>query len=51
MQVRFDHIGKADNQQVPLYGSGDYLVVALKHNIQLGGFATTTVDCIHTNIG
>ena len=30
----------------PIYGSGSYIIVALKHNIQLGGFATTTLDCI-----
>lgn len=49
--IGFNHLGKRENEGVPLYGSGDYLVVSLKHNIQLGGFATTTVDCIHTNIG
>jgi hypothetical protein len=51
MKVGFNHYSKGENAGVPLYGSADYLVVALKHNIQLGGFATTTVDCIHTTIG
>ena len=35
---------KYNNQ--PVYGSGNYLVAALTHNIQFGGFATTTMDCI-----
>ena len=30
----------------PVYGSGNYLVAAMTHNIQFGGFATTTMDCI-----
>ena len=39
------------NSASPLYGSGDYLIVALKHNIQFGGYATTTLDCITGTIG
>jgi hypothetical protein len=50
-KIKFDHHGRGTNIDTLLYGSGVYLIVALKHNIQLGGFATTTVDCIHTNIG
>lgn len=50
-KIKFEHHGKGTNSDTLLYGSGEYLIVALKHNIQLGGFATTTVDCIHTNIG
>ena len=30
----------------PVYGAGNYIVAALTHNIQFGGFATTTMDCI-----
>jgi hypothetical protein len=35
---------KYNNQ--PVYGAGNYVVASLTHNIQLGGFATTTMDCI-----
>lgn len=38
--------GDAMQYGTPVYGSGTYIIVALKHNIQLGGFATTTLDCI-----
>jgi hypothetical protein len=30
----------------PVYGHGNYLVASLTHNIQFGGFGTTTMDCI-----
>ena len=30
----------------PVYGAGNYVVAALTHNLQFGGFATTTMDCI-----
>jgi hypothetical protein len=29
-----------------IYGTGKYMVVSLKHNIQFGGYGTTTLDCI-----
>jgi len=41
--------GKGSSEGVPLYGQGSYLIVALKHNIQLGGYGTTTLDCITGN--
>lgn len=34
-----------------VYGSGDYLVTALTHKVLLGGFSTTTMDCIFNNLG
>ena len=34
----------------PVSGSGKYLIAALKHNIQFGGYATTTLDCITRNL-
>lgn len=50
--IGFTWIGKSgENVGVPIYGSGNYLIVALKHNIQLGGFATTTLDCITDTTG
>jgi len=33
------------------YGSGDYLVVSMTHNLKLGGFSTTTLDCVSTTVG
>jgi hypothetical protein len=33
------------------YGSGDYLIVSLTHNIKRGGMATTTMDCVSTTVG
>jgi hypothetical protein len=34
-----------------LYGSGDYLISAMTHNIKRGGMATTTMDCVSTTVG
>ena len=33
------------------YGSGDYLIHSLTHNIKYGGFATTTMDCVSRTVG
>lgn len=33
------------------YGSGDYLISALTHNIKQGGYSTTTLDCVSTTVG
>lgn len=38
-----------DNNEI--YGSGVYLPVHLTHNIQFGGYATTTLDCIANTLG
>lgn len=32
------------------YGSGKYLIVNMTHNIKLGGFGTTTVDCVADSV-
>lgn len=34
-----------------IYGSGDYLIVSMTHRIQLGGYATTTFDCVAKTAG
>jgi len=50
--IDFSWVNKSDNTYgvyTPIYGSGNYIIVALKHNIQLGGFSTTTLDCITDN--
>lgn len=33
------------------YGSGNYLVVAMTHNIKNNGFSTTTMDCVSNTVG
>lgn len=33
------------------YGTGDYLILHLKHNIKYGGYATTTIDCVSRTVG
>lgn len=39
------------NQNILNYGSGDYLVMSMTHNIKQGGFATTTMDCVSQTVG
>lgn len=36
---------------VPLYGSGDYLILNMFHHIVQGGFSVTTMDCVSTTVG
>jgi hypothetical protein len=33
------------------YGSGDYLIVSMTHNLKLGGFSTSTMDCVSKTVG
>lgn len=33
------------------YGTGDYLIVSMTHNIKYGGYGTTTVDCVSQSVG
>ena len=33
------------------YGSGEYLITALTHNIKPGGFSTTIIDCVSKSVG
>lgn len=39
------------NTSTPVYGSGEYLIVSLMHTIKLGGFSTTTMDCVSKTVG
>lgn len=48
--IRFEWFTKSDNPQ-ELYGTGNYLVTALTHSIQLGGYSTTTMDCVSQTVG
>lgn len=34
-----------------LYGSGEYLIAHMTHNIQFGGYAVTNLDCITNTFG
>lgn len=34
-----------------LYGSGTYLIASLTHRVQMGGYATTTFDCVSSTVG
>jgi hypothetical protein len=45
----FQWYNRYDTRQI--YGTGDYLIVHLTHNIQFGGYATTTIDCIANTFG
>ena len=34
-----------------VYGDGDYLIASMTHNIKLGGFSVTTMDCVAKSAG
>jgi len=34
-----------------LYGTGTYLIASMTHRIQMGGYATTALDCVSTTVG
>lgn len=40
-----------EERDVPLYGSGDYLIHTMTHTIKAGGYSTTTMDCVSTTVG
>jgi hypothetical protein len=40
-----------EDPSVKNYGSGDYLIVNMVHNIKNGGYATTSMDCVSTTVG
>lgn len=35
----------------PVYGHGSYLISSLIHNVRMGGYATTTMECVSTTVG
>jgi hypothetical protein len=49
-QVNFLWINRYDVSRKQ-YGSGKYLILHMTHNIQYGGYATTTLDCIANTFG
>lgn len=40
---------KIDNGTA-VYGSGTYLIASMTHNIKLGGFSVTTMDCVASSV-
>lgn len=48
--IRIELRNKSDLTKLN-YGSGDYLISALTHNIKRGGLATTTMDCVSVTTG
>jgi len=40
---------KVDNG-TQVYGSGTYLIASMTHNIKLGGFSITTMDCVASTV-
>jgi hypothetical protein len=53
------HVGKIITLDLPNkndptlknYGTGDYLILHMKHHIKYGGYATTTLDCVSRTVG
>lgn len=41
---------KSDGSSL-VYGSGTYLIASMTHNIKLGGFSVTTMDCVASSVG
>jgi hypothetical protein len=48
--IRMELYNKKDGM-VRNFGSGDYLIHSLTHNIKLGGFSTLTMDCVSQTVG
>lgn len=44
-------LNNKNDPQKKNYGSGDYLVMSLTHNLKNGGFSTTTMDCVSRTVG
>lgn len=57
IKVTFPNIPSGANyEEIPAdqrkdYGTGDYLIVTMTHNLNSGGFATTILDCVAKTIG
>jgi hypothetical protein len=42
---------ESGSSKIENYGSGDYLIVSLIHNIKAGGYSTITMDCVSKTVG
>lgn len=40
-----------NSEGTDVYGAGDYLVTGMQHSIRLGGFSTTTLECVSKTVG
>lgn len=49
-QINFNWFNRYD-KTYKQYGSGRYLILHMTHNIQYGGYAVTTLDCIANTFG
>ena len=49
-KIHFHWFNRYD-QADELYGSGQYIIAHLTHNIQFGGYAVTNLDCIANTFG
>jgi hypothetical protein len=49
--IRLKLLNREDPDKGEVYGSGDYLILHMYHNIKRGGFATTTMDCVARTVG
>lgn len=49
--IKINLTNKASGGRELIYGSGDYLILHLKHHIKRRGFATLSLDCVSTTTG
>ena len=47
--IQFNWSGKRNNEVI--YGSGKYLISAMSHTVRLGGFSTTSLECVSSTVG
>ena len=45
------HWNNRYNESQQIYGSGEYIIAHMTHNIQFGGYAVTNLDCITNTFG
>lgn len=48
--IRFEWKNNIDGQ-TDVYGYGDYLISSLMHNVRMGGYSVTVLDCVATSVG
>lgn len=44
-------LNNKEDRSILNYGSGNYLIHSLTHNIKYGGYATITLNCVATTVG
>lgn len=48
--IKFEWKNKLDTN-TNVYGYGNYLISSLVHNVRMGGYSTSTMDCVATSVG